>query len=124
MSARVVGAFAVPPRPDGNAFVKFTLPAFELRRLLLEARTRNESFSIEYSHLNGAEGDERWRIGSTERRVTVVERFGEETTCIVTIAGGGLLPDPKPCDDGDLAIAPFPTPNFVERPLLSMLGFM
>jgi hypothetical protein len=51
---RVVGAFAVPSRPPGSAFVKYTLPAFEVRRLLKEARQHNESFSLEYSHLPGA----------------------------------------------------------------------
>ena len=47
--SRVVGAFALPSRPDDSPFVKFTLPAFEVRRLLKEARAKNDSFSLEYS---------------------------------------------------------------------------
>ena len=32
-------------------FVRYTLPAFELRRILSEARDLNETFSVEYRHL-------------------------------------------------------------------------
>ena len=51
--SRVVGSFAVPPRPDDSTFVKYTLPAFELRRIVHEARQREESFELRYSHLPG-----------------------------------------------------------------------
>eukprot|EP00746_Dinoflagellata_sp_MGD_P102868 gnl/MRDRNA2_/MRDRNA2_422740_c0_seq1.p1 gnl/MRDRNA2_/MRDRNA2_422740_c0~~gnl/MRDRNA2_/MRDRNA2_422740_c0_seq1.p1 ORF type:complete len:114 (-),score=12.82 gnl/MRDRNA2_/MRDRNA2_422740_c0_seq1:348-689(-) len=32
-------------------FIRYTMPAFELRRLLAEARAKNESFSLEYTRL-------------------------------------------------------------------------
>ena len=51
--SRVVGSFAVPPRPDDSPFVQYTVPAFELRRLIHEARQRKESFELRYSHLPG-----------------------------------------------------------------------
>lgn len=39
---------------SGAPFVQYTLPAIELRRLLAEARLRNEAFSVRYAVLPGA----------------------------------------------------------------------
>jgi hypothetical protein len=38
---------ATPPAP----FPKYTVPAIQLRLMLLDARMRNESFELEYEHL-------------------------------------------------------------------------
>lgn len=50
---------------DRDPFVKYTVPAFEFRRLLIEARAHasetNQSFEIEYTRLIGATGNEDWR---------------------------------------------------------------
>jgi hypothetical protein len=61
---------------DGrDGFLRYTLTAFELRRLLAEMRVRNElAFELVYTRLPGAEGDEAWRRGPG-RRVVLVETW-------------------------------------------------
>ena len=57
--------------------VHYTLRALELRRIMAEVRAAGEAFSLTYSHLPGAEGDEAWR---REARVndTLVVHGGRE----------------------------------------------
>lgn len=58
-SGRVFGpaaARAISPdfgAPNGDPFIRYTLPSFELRRLLEEARQLGEMFTLEYTHLPG-----------------------------------------------------------------------
>ncbi|KAJ1472830.1 hypothetical protein T484DRAFT_1974463 [Baffinella frigidus] len=90
---RVLGAWALPPPPRGglgDAFVPYTVPALELRRMLSEARAAGEAFSLVYTVLDGAFGDEEWR-GSSEGKRKV--RVSEDPTrgsaeCVVLSAGG------------------------------------
>eukprot|EP00747_Dinoflagellata_sp_TGD_P094756 gnl/TRDRNA2_/TRDRNA2_166232_c1_seq1.p1 gnl/TRDRNA2_/TRDRNA2_166232_c1~~gnl/TRDRNA2_/TRDRNA2_166232_c1_seq1.p1 ORF type:complete len:287 (-),score=24.06 gnl/TRDRNA2_/TRDRNA2_166232_c1_seq1:8-781(-) len=51
MSARFAGKHTVTLNINGPEFIRYTIPAFELRRLLSEARAKNESFSLEYTRL-------------------------------------------------------------------------
>ena len=93
---RVLGAWALPPPPAGP-FVRYTVPSLQLRRMLEEVRGAGEPFELEYTELDGALGDERWRTASAgARRVRVSE------------AGCHVLSDPliPPCGDAELANAP------------------
>ena len=66
---RVLGAWALPAA-SGAAFVPYTVPALEVRRMLSEARAGGEAFSLVYTVLDGAFGDEEWR-GSSKGKRTV-----------------------------------------------------
>ena len=46
---------------SGKPFMEYTVPAYELRRLLDQARATNESFSLHYDRLPGVTGNETWR---------------------------------------------------------------
>ena len=48
----------------GDDFVAYTLPALGLRRMLTEARLVGEPFTVTYSVLDGASGDEAWRTST------------------------------------------------------------
>jgi len=71
---RVLGAWALPPPSDADPFVRYTVPAVQLRRMLAEAREAAEAFELEYTVLDGDAGDEEWRAASTGvRRVLLRE---------------------------------------------------
>ena len=71
---RVLGAWALPPPSDADPFVRYTVPAVQLRRMLTEAREAAEAFELEYTVLDGDAGDEAWRAASTGvRRVRLRE---------------------------------------------------
>jgi hypothetical protein len=77
---RVLGAWALPPSSgvDGAAFVRYTVPALQLRRMLAAARDAEERFEIVYTVLDGGGGDEAWRASSAGvRRVRVREGLRE-----------------------------------------------
>eukprot|EP00747_Dinoflagellata_sp_TGD_P040371 gnl/TRDRNA2_/TRDRNA2_140821_c0_seq1.p1 gnl/TRDRNA2_/TRDRNA2_140821_c0~~gnl/TRDRNA2_/TRDRNA2_140821_c0_seq1.p1 ORF type:complete len:565 (+),score=53.53 gnl/TRDRNA2_/TRDRNA2_140821_c0_seq1:179-1696(+) len=63
MLGRVVGLHAVAG-PVNSPSARYTLMAFELQRLISEARAHGESFTVEYSVLSGLHGDEHWRASS------------------------------------------------------------
>lgn len=118
--ARVVGSFAVPARAEGALFVPFTLPAFEVRRLLRDARASGEAFEIVYTNLPGATGDERWRTGAEGRKIRLlVEPSGESCTVLVPGERGA-----GECQSDDLAVAPFPRRDFAVRPFEAAFGFL
>ncbi|KAL1514558.1 hypothetical protein AB1Y20_003653 [Prymnesium parvum] len=103
---RVVGeelrAYMPRWQPDSSSpFIKYTMPAMELRRVLWEARERNESFSIEYSRLPGGQGDETWRSSSSTARVKLVENAHGKRICKVIT---GLWS--SPCAEDEVALAP------------------
>ena len=71
---RVLGAWALPPPSGVDAFVRYTVPALQLRRMLAEAREAAEPFELEYTVLDGDGGDEAWRASSAgQRRVRLRE---------------------------------------------------
>ena len=118
---RVVGSFAIPPRPSRSPFVPFTLPALEVRRLLRDARTSGEAFEIIYTNLPGQSGDETWRVAAKGRKIRLVVDAKAKETCTVMVAGSG---GSHLCLSNDLAIAPFPTRDFAARPFEAVFGFL
>lgn len=117
--ARVVGPFAVPKRPADAPFVPYTLPAFEVRRLLRDARAARSPFEIVLTSLPGATGDERWRTSAAGRTLRLVEGT-EQAGCTVLAAGGGA----STCQLDDIALAPFPTRDFLAKPFEAAFGFL
>ena len=58
-----------------HPFSPYTVPALELRRILAEARAASsEPFVIEYEHLPGSAGDERWRQEAVESNLTIAQK--------------------------------------------------
>lgn len=65
-------------------FTRYTLPALELRMMLIDIRDRNESFTIEYTrlterpkHLKSLEALEQWRAEGCGKRVYYSEQYRE-----------------------------------------------
>lgn len=95
MKARVLGPWVVPPPPAG-APARYSLPALELRRVLAEARERNEAFSMRYTELHGMEGDEDWRRASSGRVVQLREFGDGRREC--KLKGGGECAEDELCN--------------------------
>eukprot|EP00972_Heterocapsa_arctica_P023113 3402138-Heterocapsa_arctica.AAC.1 len=64
----------------GTEFIRYTIPALELRVMLGGARKMNESFSLEYTQIRANDGvapgistagDEAWRADGCGRRVSL-----------------------------------------------------
>lgn len=117
-----IGPRALPPRPDGP-FVRYTLPAYELRRQLRDVRSGaaavGEAFELIYTNLPGATGDEKWRAKAAGRTVKLVVHERGRESCLVLAAGSG---DAESCQPDDLALAPFPEPDLWSAPLDAILG--
>ena len=110
---------------SGVPFVRYTVPALELRRLLGEARraaaAANSSFSLRYTRLAGARGDETWRSSSRGVAVRLTRDDGRGNgRCVCrdeaetatdarwrrawrTLGGGW-----RPCAPDELALLPEP----------------
>ena len=67
--------------------MRYTLPAYELRRQLRDAIAAAESFELVYSSLPGATGDEQWRVHASGRTVKLLVARGARVACTVLIAG-------------------------------------
>ena len=97
---------------SGEPFVRYTVPAIELRRMLAEARRAaaesRTPFDLSYTRLVGAQGDEAWRVNSTG---VVVELRGDDGDghgqCL---SRGDLRGSWSPCDPDELALLPEPPP--------------
>lgn len=76
--ARIIGPFAVPP-PAHDA-PKYTLPAFEVRRLLEETRASGQAFELTYTQLKGNNPDTRW-LGSGDGRTVQLYEDGATGNC-------------------------------------------
>ena len=79
-----------PNGANGTVFVRYTLPALELRMMLLAMRLRREGFELEYVQISGRPplmGDhaeaEAWRATGCGRRVRLRERPGSARSCTV-----------------------------------------
>ncbi|KAK3237090.1 hypothetical protein CYMTET_52816 [Cymbomonas tetramitiformis] len=59
--ARILSPDTVQSWEGQGKFVRYTIPALELRRLLMEARGQGEAFDLVYTRLRGVGGDEQWR---------------------------------------------------------------
>lgn len=98
---RVLGRHTVPDVP--RDWTRFSCPAFELRRLIAEAKAAGEPFEIVYSRLPGDIGDEDWRANAASATITAVfAADGALLNCTDTLMS-------QPCHDLELArLAPLP----------------
>ena len=101
-----IGPHALPPRAAGP-FVRYTLPAYELRRQLRDARLRAEPFEVTYTNLPGAAGDEQWRVHARGRTIKLVvsavrDRIGD--ACFVLPEGPSGHGGTEPCQMDDSAL--------------------
>mmetsp|Transcript_52104 Transcript_52104/g.96470 ORF Transcript_52104/g.96470 Transcript_52104/m.96470 type:complete len:554 (-) Transcript_52104:56-1717(-) len=101
-SRRILGptirAFMPRWSPGKGPFVRYTIPAMELRRVIGETLAAKEACSIVYTKLaGGVVGDETWRAAATGPRVEVsLDNNGTET-CTV---------DGMKCESDELALLP------------------
>jgi hypothetical protein len=94
-TTRVVGTFpGMKPSTNLTKQLPYLLPAVELRRLLGEARTLNESFSVRYRRLSHT-------APFNGRVVHLQERANGERLCLLEGSDQGKL-----CDDDELALLP------------------
>ena len=107
--------------PDsGQPFLRYTLPAFELRRLLEEVRATGESFTLTYVKLPGGASDGcTWRGNATGPRVTLIEDGRGGRRCTETSAGtfAALLPS-MACRGDEIALQPPPAPGVLKSIML------
>ena len=102
------------PTPDdarAKPPVQYSIPALELRRLIAEARAKNESFELEYAHLEGGSGTEHWRATSAVK--TIVYRYdaaASRASChaLYQSAATGRRPSRGRCADDEIAMLPKP----------------
>ncbi len=100
-----------PPRVPLNAtaspdFVPYTIPALGLRRMLTEARLVGEPFSLKYSVLSSAQGDETWR---TSRSASGVARTIELHDSAQPHAIYAAACERDNCNSGRSCMATIPT---------------
>ena len=120
----MIGAPPEAYLPKQHEFLKWTVPAMELRRLLMEAREQGEAFSLTYTLLDGQSGDEAWRRSGSGRTVTVSEDGRGGRSCSVCATHGlfglvgwfGGVSGVCACDEGELALQP--PPPFLARKFL------
>lgn len=98
---RVLGAWALPP--PGATFTRYTVPSLQMRRMLEEATTSNEPFELEYSVLEGAYGDEAWRVASAGVRRVRVRSDGRGSLACAVVSEGLFG---QACASGELALQP------------------
>ncbi|CAE8714092.1 unnamed protein product [Polarella glacialis] len=96
-TGRVMGPGFGTPNPTGSAFVRYTVPALELRRMLAEAQVAGEAFSLVYSRplrftYPSIEVFE--EVDSRKHLVEVTYKFDGkgQASCILT---GGATCDPQ-----------------------------
>mmetsp|Transcript_36806 Transcript_36806/g.60927 ORF Transcript_36806/g.60927 Transcript_36806/m.60927 type:complete len:573 (+) Transcript_36806:54-1772(+) len=97
--ARVLGINSIPP-PAAMPLARYSLHALELRRLLGEARQRNEKFNLRYTRLAGSNGNESWRINGSGSVVDLEEDGNGGRRCHV---------DGKECTADEIPLLPAPS---------------
>ena len=102
---------AFMPPNEANSFVSWTTTAYELRRILAEAKAANESFGIEYTKLADSEGDERWRSEAAGRTYYYQSRPGWSQCERVLDAGSGAAQSKEMCSAEEVAMAELPAPS-------------
>jgi hypothetical protein len=87
-----------------DKFYRYTVPALEFKRLLHEAKERDQTFELTYSKLPGTRGDEVWRATATEMVVSVKFQDGVVVECTNRRVLGDQrsLSDPRVCEKNDL----------------------
>ena len=89
----------LPPNGADGDFVRYTLPALEVRTMLIEMRRREEAFRLEYTRIAGPvpwgiDAAERWRIDGCGVRVHLREDGRGARTCLwVDTCDGSVLPE-------------------------------
>lgn len=81
--ARIIGPFAVPPAAHDAP--KYTLPAFEVRRLLEETRASGQAFELTYTQLKGNNPDTRWLGSGAGRTIQLVEDGAKGNCCTLDL---------------------------------------
>jgi len=122
---RVLGAWALPPPSDADPFVRYTVPALQLRRMLAEAREAAEAFELEYTVLDGDAGDEAWRASSTGvRRVRLREDPRRKLSACAVAASSvaGTARHDEACAPDELARMPALRPRVRVRVSLTLGG--
>ncbi|EOD26211.1 Hypothetical protein EMIHUDRAFT_115140 [Emiliania huxleyi CCMP1516] len=106
----------------GTPFVKYTLPALELRRFVHELRRKGEAFELTYTRLHKAT-DARTRVSSAQGTTITLREDGKGGRSCTVISGGGLVGGVaaaiglgKPCDADELVL--LPPPSAIARKLL------
>ena len=88
-------------------FPTYTIPAYQLRRMLADARALNESFQLTYERLPGLVGDEAWRRHAIASTVVLAEDGKKGTKHCKTRAAGSFLW--SACAADEIALLPPPT---------------
>ena len=79
-------------------FIRYSLPALEVRQMLLEIRRRGEAFDLEYTRIAGPvpwgiDDAERWRVDGCGTRVHLREDGRGSRRCLsVDTCDGSVLP--------------------------------
>ncbi|KAL1518508.1 hypothetical protein AB1Y20_002798 [Prymnesium parvum] len=102
-------------RGSGVPFPAYTVPALQLRRMLAEARSTGERFTLEYEHLPGVVGDEAWRQTAVAAHVRVDVEKMQVRRCRVRRTASLLW---TRCSPQELALLPAP-----EGPLMKIMLF-
>lgn len=89
-----------------HKFYRYTVPALEFKRLLHEAKERDQSFVLTYSKLPGTHGDEIWRATATEKVFSVKVDGGAVVECTYRIVGENQKPlnETRTCERNDLPL--------------------
>lgn len=118
-----------PPRPaqspngaDGQPFVKYTLPALEVRLMLLAIKARNESFTLEYTRVAGPPpaqhaAAEAWRARGCGTRVVVSTEPSGAWTCAATDTCSPRSASGGACASDELAMLTM-APGWLARTLV------
>ena len=109
---------AIAAQHSGAPFVRYTMPALELRRFLTQLRSAGEAFKLTYTRLDQA-SDAKSRAGSAGGTTVAVSEDGKgKRSC--TVKRGGLLGGlgGAPCGCGPDELAMLPPPSAVARKLI------
>ena len=112
---------------DGKPFVRYTLPAFEVRMMLEIMRREQERFTLVYTRIAGSpphgdhEGAEAWRAHGCGLRVTLHETPSQRACSVVdTCSSRGWLAErlaARRCDNDELVLLDAPS-SWLARTLL------
>ncbi|KAJ8602233.1 hypothetical protein CTAYLR_003680 [Chrysophaeum taylorii] len=101
---------------NGDPFVKYTIPNFELRRVVDELATfETQPFKLTYSRLVG-EGDEVWRKHHVNRTFLLQRDARGRTTCTQIFPGRRSR-----CSDDELAL--LEKPNYIARKSMMFFAY-